>query len=91
MVLSDLFFRKANKRIMAKKMLESAMLLTLKSLCPIKSLKKKPTNTIGIVPIISCNAKFLFFFKEASFVYIDLIINKMSVLKKYITATRVPA
>ena len=76
---------------MAKKMFESAILLTLKSLSPIKSLKIKPTNTTGIVAIINCNAKFLFFSKETSFVYIDLNINNMSVLKKYITATRVPA
>ena len=76
---------------MAKRILESAILLTLKSLCPIRSLKIRPANTIGMVAIINCNAKLLFFFIEASFVNIALSINKISVLKKYITATKVPA
>jgi len=75
----------ANKRFMY------AMLAILFLFDSIKSVPSRPATTIGIVAIINKYASFLLSFKLLFLEIKDLIISLISVLKKYITATSVPA
>ena len=75
----------ANKRFMY------AMLAILFLFDSIKSVPSRPAMTIGIVAIINKYASFLLSLKLLFLEIKDLIMSLISVLKKYITASSVPA
>ena len=67
------------------------MVEVLKILCSIISEDKRPANTIGKVATINKIANFLYSARLGSYATKELTIFTISDLKKYITATNVPA
>ena len=89
--LFPLLMIKANNKTNAKNKFARAMVEVLKILCSIKSEDKTPINIIGKVAIINKIANFLYSSRLVLYATNEVTMFAISDLKKYITATNVPA